>query len=326
MNKDYPPFPLISPEIVQRRPEIRPIPYPIETLQRRQEISAALLNQITPLSDELRQLSDEERKAIFFKLEHEVGIDLVGTDLKRVAQLNETTTLVIPKSSNLDKLAGKIEGFSNGEIRQGHVKNERLAIPLKQIEKGEPKDRLSPFLIENYNKLVKQAWVICEVEIFTFASGRNQQIIEIQNILTALVRAFSNGIHGTLFEQETVHRTVRAVIRCTGQLFKKLVEDDFWQTKIWYFEERPEFETFTSVLRDFNVTNLGKILSPDDSAPTVCIVDSGITIGNPFLRPVTDNSLLHSFLREAPDNPSDEHGHGFAVASLAALHSRNCYR
>src|SRR5205823_4596433 len=121
--------------------------------------------------------------------------------------------------------------------------------------------------------------------------------------------------YGALFEHEELRGTCRAVIRCSGKMFKHLVMDPDWQTKISWFEERPEFETFTSVLENFNVARLGDFVPPHEAAPIVCIVDSGITPGNPFLRPVTRDELIRSFLNDKQDNPYDEHGHGSAVAS-----------
>jgi Subtilase family len=330
MNKNYPPFQLFSPEIASRRSEAPRMPaYTPEVLQQRQELARALLDQIRPLSNELRQLSDEERKAVFFKLEHEGTIKLDGTDLKPIAEPTATITLAVPRSDNLNKIAGKIEAFGDAGIRtdragRGHATNEGLGVPLKTINRGSAKDRLSQSLFEEYNNLVRRKWVICEVEIVVpLAKSPKQQRAELHRILADLERVFANGTHGTLFEHEEIKGTVRAVIRCTGQMFKKLVEDQDWQTKISWFDARPEFETFHSILQNFKIDDLGDISSPDNSAPIVCIIDSGITIGNPFLRPVTRDFLLRSFLKKAPDNPNDENGHGSGVASLAAYYALN---
>lgn len=69
---------LPDPEIADRRKE-RPrfVPLQPEILGRRQEIANGLTSQIVPLSTSLRQMSDEERKAVFFKLEHEGTLTLI---------------------------------------------------------------------------------------------------------------------------------------------------------------------------------------------------------------------------------------------------------
>lgn len=178
MHKDYPPFQLFSPEIAPRRKEKSGGPsYAPEVLQRRQEIARTLLAQINPLSNELRQLSDEERKAVFFKLEHERPIKLDGTDLKPVAEPTANITLAVPRSDNLNKLAAKVEAFGDSEIQnragRDHVKNEGLVVPLKTIAQGSATDRLSQPLFDEYRNLVKRKWVIFEIEIIALLVLRN---------------------------------------------------------------------------------------------------------------------------------------------------------
>jgi len=324
MNSDYPPFVLPAPEVADRRPE-RPryVPLSPEVLARRQHIASDLAEKIEPLSNSLRQMSEQERKAVFYKLEHDGAVSLVGTDLKPIVESSENFTLAIPRSDSLDKLSQKVHDFGTGEIRRGHVPNERLATPLKNIQEGQPKDRLSQELYEDYDVLIQQTWVVCEIEMISLATGRRQQQRQLQEIRDALSQAFASGIHGTFFEHEEIKGTCRAVIRCTGHMFQKLVEDREWQRKIVWFDARPEFETFHSTLKNFQMADMPPCQSPGDLAPVVCIVDSGITAGNPFLEPVTRADLMRSFLGTAPNNPNDEHGHGSGVASLAAYYALN---
>lgn len=103
-----------------------------------------------------------------------------------------------------------------------------------------------------------------------------------------------------------------------GAMFKRLVEEPQWLRSITWFEPKPRFETFQTVWRDFRFDKLASISPPPKNAPTVCIVDSGISPGNPFLQPVTREDLVRSFLKNAKDAPYDEVGHGSGVASLAA--------
>ncbi len=324
MNSEFPPFSLPSPEIAERRKDRpRHVPLDPERLARRQEIARALTEQITPLSNSLQQMSDEEKKAVFYKLEHEGSIPLAGTDLKPIVEPSDRFTLAVPRADDLEKLSGKIQGFGTGEMRRGHAPNERLAAALTAIQEGEPKDRLCQALYENYDALIQQDWVICEIEMISLARGLRQQQSELQQVRSSLEQAFASGVHGTFFEHEEIKATCRAVIRCSGAMFRQLVEAREWQRRISWFDARPEFETFHSTLKNFAMENLQPCQGPRESAPVVCIVDSGVTTGNPFLEPVTRNELLRSFLGQAPDNPHDEHGHGSGVASLAAYYALN---
>jgi hypothetical protein len=323
MNDEFPPLQLPQPIQAKRR-AARPHQAPLspELLNRRAEVARVLGVKVAALSQALRRMTDEERHAIFYKLEHDAPVDLTGTGLKTISHPTSFVTLAIPREDNLDKLAQKIATFGSAPVKKGHVPNETLA-RLTEIGPGDPKDRLSDELFAQYDALVKKTLLICEIEILSLQQGRNQQRQEIRSILAELQQAFAGGTRGTLFEHEEIRGTCRAVIRCTGKLFQSLVEDRSWWRKISWFEARPRFETFHTIYRDFSVAQLGPISSPPPNAPVVCIVDSGVTVGNPFLQPVTQTGLVRSFLRHSPTNPYDEHGHGSGVASLAAYYALN---
>jgi len=325
MIREYPLLSLLKPQSEKRRKVKPPFP-PLspEKLSNRQQLAQSLIPQVRSLSSELQAMSDEQRKAILIKLQHEKHITLSGTDLKPIAN-SEHFTLAAPKTDNLNKLEKKIEDFATGNLKKGHAPNEELAY-LNAIQEAEPKDRLSQELFDEYDNLIKQEWIICEIEMFSLAVGKKQQREELQQIRIDLQKLFTPyGLNGTLFEHEEIKGTCRAVIRCKGQIFQQLVEGQEWQRKIVWFDARPEFETFQATLRDFDIELLGQFSSPNPNAPIVCIVDSGVTAGNPFLKPVVREDLIHSFLIKSPDEPEDQHGHGSGVASLAAYYALNVY-
>jgi hypothetical protein len=321
MNSGFPPLGLPQPIRADRRKDKpRRAPLPAELLSRRGEIARVLGVQVSQLSQTLRQLSNEERGAIFYKLEHDAPVSLSGTGLKPISQPTSHVTLAVPRKDNLDQFAGKINEFGTGTIKKGHAPNESLA-HLTSVQPGDSKDRLSEELFSQYAALVRQKSVICEIEILSLKVGPKQQRQEIHAILAELQAAFAAGAHGTLFEHEEIKGTCRAVIRCTGKMFRQLVEDRKWWTRISWFESRPRFETLHSVLENFRVQDLGSFIPPNTNAPIVCIVDTGVTSGNPFLKPVTKDELLRSFLKAKGNNPSDEFGHGSGVASLASYYA-----
>src|SRR5688572_1921343 len=98
MNEGFPPLSLSEPDRKPRRPEKpRLAPLPKELLDRRAEIAKVLGTSVSRLSRQLRQLSDDERRAVFYKLEHGAPIDLVGTGLKPIAKPTPEVTLAVPK-------------------------------------------------------------------------------------------------------------------------------------------------------------------------------------------------------------------------------------
>lgn len=322
MKNDFPPLQLVQPQALKRRKEKpRKPPLPEELIARRGEIARILGAQVASLSEKLGSMTEDERKAMFYRIEHDQPVDLSGTDLKRMYSPGKNLTLAIPKADNLDKFAAKIDTFGTAALKNGRPPSEDYA-HITEFSVGDPKDRLSDELFASFENLCAEEHVICEIEIISLMQGKNQQRDEIAAILTELKEAFASGVHGTLFEHEEIKGTCRAVIRVTGKMFRKLVEDKNWWRKISWFEPKPRFETFQMVWNDFDIQKV-ELVPPPDDAPTVCIIDSGVTIGNPFLAPATREDQLHSFLKSKPDNPYDEYGHGSGVASLATYYTLN---
>ncbi|TRT79003.1 MAG: hypothetical protein EWV82_16965 [Microcystis aeruginosa Ma_AC_P_19900807_S299] len=328
MNPDFPLLSLTQPQTAKRGKE-RPrlLPLSPEKIQQRKEKADNLRQQVRRISRQLQEMSEEERKAVLIKLEHEQKINLSGTGLKPIAESTQHFTLAVPRTEKLDKLEEKIEEFGEGDLKRGQPPNKDFAY-LNTIEEASPQDRLCQVFFEQYDELIQKDWIIFEIEMMSLERGEKQQRQELLKIREEISKLFESGTKGNLFEQEEIKGTCRAVIRCTGEVFQELVEDRKWQTKIVYFDARPAFETFHQTLRNFSVEKLGEFISPPSDAPMVCIVDSGVTIENPFLKPVVREDLILSFLRTESDkdNPNDECGHGSGVASLASYYALNLYQ
>lgn len=323
MNSEFPPIPFSAPRFTKRRaekPKLRPLS--AELLARRGEIARILGAKVDILDRTLRTLSAEQRKALFYKVTHDGPVSLSGTGLKPLVDRSSNITLVVPTGENLDSFKAKLSVFETDQAQNGYVKNRDLA-RIHDIQPGQPKDRLSDELYADYEKLVKQERIICEIELLSLERGPKKQRAEIRDTLQALSNAFSRGVHGTLYEHEERQGCCRAVISVTGAMFQKLVEELNWQRRISWFEPKPRFETIHTIWDNFQFSSLVPIAAPDETAPAICIIDSGVSPGNPFLAPVVRDDLLHSFLKHEPENCYDETGHGSAVASLAAYNALN---
>ncbi len=328
MNPDFPLLSLSQPQTAKRRPG-KPlfVPLPPDKIKQRREKADNLRQQVRRISRQLEEMSEEERKAVLIKLEHEQKINLSGTDLKPISESTQNFTLAVPRTEKLENLEKKIEDFGEGYLTKGQPPNKDFAY-LNKIEEASPKDRLCQIFFEQYDELIQQESIIFEIEMMSLQQGRNQQRDELQKIREEISQLFESGRKGNLFEHEEIKGTCRAVIRCTGKVFQELVEGKKWQTKVVYFDARPAFETFHQTLANFSVEKLGEFISPPPDAPMVCIVDSGVTSGNPFLKPVVKEDLIRSFLRAESDkdNPNDDCGHGSGVASLASYYALNLYQ
>lgn len=324
MNNEFPPLGFAAPILAERRKEpARFVPTSPEIIARRGEIAARLREQVAPLAARLRGLSDTERKAVFYKLEHDRPVDLRKLGLKPLAEPGPHFTLAVPRD-DLTGFESNLRKFEESPLRYtgDSVRADRAEIAsIQTFSEGKPSDRLSQELLDNYAELVARDLVIVEVELLSVVVGAKKQREELQALRTALEQEIAP--QGTLFEHEEMRGSCRAVIRCTGAAFQRLVEEPRWQRTISWIEPRPQFQTFQQLVSAFDIGALGSFTSPDDGAPVVCVIDSGVTAGNPFLRPVTRDDLLQSFLRTHPDNPADEFGHGSGVASLVAYYALN---
>ena len=324
MNEDFPPRQFAKPIVRQRsKAKGQIVPLSAEVLARRNEIARVLGTKVEAINQHLKSLTDEQRRAVFYKVTHDGPVQLSGTGLKPLVDRSNNVTLAIPTGEDLDRFTAKVQQFATSVPKNGMVENQTF-VNIEDIFPGDPTDRLSDEVLAAYQTLIKQEFVICEIEIVApLDRGRNQRRATIAGILEDLNNAFASGIHGTLFEHEEGDGICRAVIRCTGKMFRRLVEEDEWQRRISWFEPKPRFETFHTIWNNFEFHKLARIIPPANDAPVICIIDSGVTSGNPFLRPVTKDDLLKSFLKNDPDNPFDGNGHGSGVASLAAYHVIN---
>jgi hypothetical protein len=240
--------------------------------------------------------------------------------LKPLAEPTENITIAIPRD-DLSRLEGRLARFATDEVdRHGMLPDAQIA-RITTFAEASPLDRLGQALLDRYDELTARDLLIVEVALLSVALGSVQQRQELLALRTALERAIAPN--GTVFEHEEMKGSCRAVIRCTGAAFRQLVEGPEWQRTIVWFEPQPEFQTFHQLVRNFDVNDLGPFTAPPADAPIVCVVDTGVTVGNPFLRPVTRDDLVRSFLRDRPDDAADEYGHGSGVDGTP-MHVEQC--
>lgn len=324
MNEEFPPLSFPEPETLDRRAAAARLPpSTAEAIAARVKKAAQLQGQLRPISRRVRRLTEQQRRAFFVKLKHAAPISLTGTGLKAISVPAPDITLAVPRTENLDALAQKISEYGHHAVRNQHIPNELLVGRLETIEEGGPLDRLTDDLREMYDEYIVAPWVLIEIEVTATSVGPVQRHREVHQTLAEVSEFLGPGILGHIYEHEYSEGMARAVVGCSGEAFKQIVESPQWQTSITLIDARPQFQTFYTTLRDFSLEQLEAIQVPPDNAPTVCIIDSGLSNGNPFLSPVTRDGLLFSFLQGRPDDVHDQHGHGSGVASLASYYALN---
>jgi hypothetical protein len=322
MNDEAPPLGLGDPAIFDRRPEARKaIVSTPEAIAARSQKAATLQAQLIPVKRHFQRLTVAQRRAFFVKLRHKGPISLVGTGLKLISPVSDTVTLATPESA-LDKLDTKISAYGAKPIKNGVIPEQALIGRLEDISIGSPLDRLSEEIHASFNEYVTKAWIVVELELTSIHRGKNQRRADIAEKLLHINRFLGPGMRGSMYEHEEDNGSCRAIIGCTGEALRTLVLDDEWQTVINWFELPPQFETFHQTLQNFSVNNIEPIAAPAGNN-VVCVVDSGVLAGNPFLRPITRADLQKSFLKNRAADIHDQHGHGSGVASLASYYALN---
>lgn len=322
MNSDFPPIRLKAPEVADRKKSSgNPIQLPEDVVARRREKSAKLLERIEVLSKALSSLSEEQRKAVFYRLESEGVIDkktITGTGLIAVSQPSPDCVYVVPKESDLTKLEEKVRQYGIGKLKQTNLPPNSWVAKAQEFDQADPTERLSFDLQGDYARICNSKdQKPYEVVFRSLLNGSTKQRKELDDWRNDLQRMFAS-VYGTVFESDYELPTCRVVLRCTGAMLKKMVEEPLWISRIRSIESRPKFQTFHELKDGFNFGDLAPISSPDADAPMVCVIDSGVSVGNPFLNPVVRTECSKSFLKSDPDDSSDGFGHGSAVASLVA--------
>lgn len=319
MNPDFPPLrfpePLIKPRRRERRGFDAPPPIPAEE---RREISRHIREQTSEINRDLRRRSPEERRAIFLRLKHDRVLtkkDLIGTGLAFMSAPGADESLVVAREDTLEKLEQRLEKFVEGE-EPDRPKGTDFATKVQAIELGDPKDRLSDDFSASFSDLCLEAHVVYEIEVASFALRGKTRQKEVVAILEEVHAALGRGIRGAIYETDVAEDGARVVLWSTGKQLREFVENHHWWRRIVFFDLRPKFETFSQVLENFNVAKIG-IEAPVEDSETICVIDTGVAAGNPFLAPVVRRDLSRSFVHGFSPT-EDANGHGSGVASLAA--------
>ena len=322
MTPELPPLTLEPPEVRARRRERRGfIAPPAIPAEERRAIAQRWRLQLRGIDAAVRRLSPEAKRAIFLKLNHDRRLtkkDLAGTGLTFFSPPGETESLVVPRDpTKLDKLEERITKFAEGD-EPGRPGGTDLATTVQAVDLGNPHDRLSDEVAADYDRLISRDHVIYEIEVASFAISSTRARREVTEIILAVHRSLGRGIHGAVYEQDVQERGARLVLWSTGSKLREFVESDVWWRKIVFFDGRPKFETFSEVYANFNIGDV-TVESPAGDAETICVVDTGVSAGNPFLAPVIRTDISRSFVRGFSPT-EDAKGHGSGVASLAAYY------
>jgi len=322
MNHEMPPLAFRAPDVKPRRQARRGFPEAKQpTPEKRREIAKLILAERESVERAMKELSPEQRRAVILKLRHDRPLkpsDFAGTGLRPYGELGEDESLATPKEGNLMKLAQRAEDYAQGT--KATLAKPGLLTALSGIEIANARERLSEEMLEQYEQLIAGEHVVFELEVTAPASTQSKRkLSETETIVKALGDSLGRGIHGHIYDTDYFGEGAVLMVGTTGKKLREWVEGPEWWQKITRFELRPQFRTIKTVIDDFNISQVS-ILPPPEEAPSICVIDSGVAIGNPFLGPVTRHAESKSWVYGASP-VEDVHAHGSAVASLAAYHT-----
>lgn len=319
---DYKPLRIQKFKKLKRRPiKVGRPPLPQAFLEMRGELASSLKKDIEELGRSLKPRTADEKRAIFLKVEHERPIDFTGTDLKKTFESGEKFSIVKVTDPEFPKLKKKIDDFGSGPLSKGHAKNENFFFNLIKIDDVNPYDRVSADLEEKMSGLANDAFLVYEVEIASDERGTKKQTKELATIKNKINDTI--GPMSRILEHEDYYNSSRLLVRSQKENLIKLIEDNGLMGGIkWFDDTLKSQKPLVDIVREFNIENIKPVSSPTESMPTVCVIDSGVTTENPFIKPLVKDELVKSFIT-TNTNPYDEADHGTGVASLVAYHSLN---
>jgi SAM-dependent methyltransferase len=322
MNFEFPPLALQPPTVKARRRERRGFdkPPPL-TPEERRAISARWQQELREIDTAVRELAPETMRNIVLKVTANRRLtkaDLAGTGFTFMSPPSDKESLIVPRDpTKLEKLEQRILKFAEGD-EVARPPGSDLATAVEQVSLADPLERLSEPLLANYQRLIGQDYVVYELEVASFAKMAVRARREVEQTIIDIHESLGRGVHGSVFEHDIHGRGARAVLWSTGAKFREFVESPQWWRRITFFDERPRFETFSEVFSNFNIADV-TLLDPPDNAETICVIDTGVAAGNPFLEPVLNRDDSRSFIGGFSAT-EDGCGHGSGVASLAAYY------
>lgn len=323
MNPELPPLRFGDPQKRLRRRQRDPFPpyTPIPDAQRR-AIAQRVIHEISEVKRAFVTLTRDQQRAVILKLKHDRFLtfkDLAGTDLRFLGEPGENESLVAPKDVELSKLANRAQDLETGE-KATVMKSPGLLTKVQAIEIADPKERLSAAFHSTYADLIAQDHVIYEIEVSSQATLPKTRSREVAASIKA-IREKLGRIHGAVYDTDFQDRDegAKLMIWTTGKQLEEFVEHERWWRVITHFDLRPKFQTFKEVFDSFSVGKVA-IIPPRSDAETICVIDSGVAAGNPFLRAVIKAEDSSSWVYGASPT-EDAHNHGSGVASLASYYN-----
>jgi len=246
------------------------------------------------------------------QLNPQAGVDEEAWERNGLALLSvdEKKTLVLFSSdTELSDFRRRLVEYQQGPPphQKGAPHNQMFA-SIDQIDGIRPEDRIGRLLrtegVDGPEAIEDEKEYVVDVELWNLGSR------DANRAKVAELRRFIEQQAGRVSDDHVGESLVLLRSRCTGNVIRDLLEIDCVAT----VDLPPKPTLSISKLLNVGIEDLPETPAPEDGAPGIAVLDSGLTAAHPLVGPaVGEATTVPRVLGDA----SDGHGHGTMVAGLA---------
>jgi hypothetical protein len=225
--------------------------------------------------------------------------------------IDENKTLVLFSSDEqLSAFRGRLSEYQHGPTRpdQKNAPHTGIFACIDEIGEVRPQDRIGRLCtkegLQTPSDFADASQYTVDIELWDF--GTNQ----VNQSRVSALRVFIERENGRVTDQYVGESMVLLRARATGQLIKKLLEIEYVAT----IDLPPAPALSVSELLQVGIQDLPQVPAPDDDAPAIAVLDTGITAGHPLMNPAIGEATS---IPQSWGDASDGHGHGTMVSGLA---------
>ncbi len=225
--------------------------------------------------------------------------------------IDQNKTLVLFSSdTSLTDFKSRLSKYQAGPIRakQKNAPHNSIFASIDEIGEIRPQDRIGRLFrferIRGVNDFNDSTQYVVDIELWDFGT---QQVNQTKlDELGGFIRRKGGRVSDRYIGESMV--LLRA--RVTGALIKSILEVDY----VASVDMPPKPSLSVNELLEVSIEDLNDVPAPENGAPGIAVLDSGLSTGHPLLGPAVGEAT--SVPRSWAD-ASDGNGHGTMVAGLA---------
>jgi hypothetical protein len=219
------------------------------------------------------------------------------------------TLVLFSSDAHLQEFSRLLRDYGRGPKRGNkHAANTALFSNIERLRPLEPEDRIGRMLqsvgLDRPGALVDSETYVLDVELW-HTGDRLDCLGRIRGIKT-----FVEASGGKVPDSYVGESVVALRVRAPGTIIKSLLSFD----AVASIDYPARASTRRARMIERGIDNLRLGPQPRTGAPGVCVIDSGVTSGHPLLGPWIGEATA---IPEELGDPTDESGHGTAVAGIA---------